>query len=147
MRSWNHGMLRTVARRGGRAAALSLVAAMVVVACGIHAALPPDTAPPDVVLNAYLTALRESDCETAHALATSTFVKGNGELCGDLHVAAFTVDGPPATPPDGEVIFATTLTTSGSGDGSVPAGEVTWFYSLVQQPGGAWRLTGGGSGP
>ena len=44
--------------------------------------------------------------------------------------------------------YSTTLTiTRGSGDGSVAAGERIWFYQLDQQPSGAWRLTGGGSGP
>jgi hypothetical protein len=110
------------------------------------AVLPPDSASPAAVLDAYLTALMASDCQTARALVTSTFTVGNGELCGAVRVSAYVVDPTPATPPDGEVIFATTLTTSGDG-ASIPAGDVTWFYDLIRQPSGAWRIVGGGSGP
>jgi hypothetical protein len=98
------------------------------------------------VLGAYLTALRAGDCDTARALTMSTFVVGNGELCGALHVSAFSSLTGPATPDDREVVFATTLTTNGDG-ASIPAGDITWFYALDQQPSGAWRLAGGGSGP
>lgn len=80
-------------------------------------------------------------------LATATFSKGNGELCGEARVDGFRIMGDPATPSSDEVVFATTLTTGGSTDGSVPAGDMTWFYTLERQPGGAWRITGGGSGP
>jgi hypothetical protein len=111
-----------------------------------RAVLPPDSAPPAAVLDAYLKALNGGDCQTARALVTSTFTVGNGELCGAVRVSAYSVNPTPATPPDGEVIFATTLTTSGDGV-SIPAGDVTWFYDLVHQPSGAWRIVGGGSGP
>lgn len=118
-----------------------------IAACG-SPAVPPDSSPPDVVLNAYLVALERGDCATAHALATSTFVVGDGELCGAVVVSAYTPLTTAATPFAGEVEYSTTLTiTRGSGDGSVGAGERIWFYQLDQQPGGAWRLTGGGSGP
>lgn len=55
--------------------------------------------------------------------------------------------GEPATPISDEVVFATTLTTGGSTDGSVPASDITWFYTLDRQPDGAWRISSGGSGP
>jgi hypothetical protein len=106
--------------------------------------LPPDSASPATVLDAYLTALTGNDCQTARALGTSSF--GNGELCGAVHVSTYSVDPTPAMPTDGEVIFATTLTTSGDG-ASIAAGDVTWFYDLVRQSNGAWRIIGGGSGP
>lgn len=127
-------------------AALMLLAAVAIAACGPRTVLPPDPAPPNVVLTAYLTALRAGDCTTAHPLATSTFTIGNGELCGGVKVSAFTPLTQPATPRDGEVVYATTLTTSGDGV-SIDAGDITWFYTLERQPSGAWRLTGGGSGP
>jgi hypothetical protein len=79
-------------------------------------------------------------------MATQAFTAGNGELCGVVQVKAFAPFGEPATPPDGELIYATTLTTNGSGDGSITAGHLTWFYSL-RHVDGEWRLTGGGSGP
>ena len=46
-----------------------------------------------------------------------------------------------------EVVFAKTLTTTGTSDGSVPTGDITWFYALDRTHGGAWRIAGGGSGP
>jgi hypothetical protein len=108
-------------------------------------ALPSKGATPAEVLNAYLRALKSGDCKTAHALATSTFSVGNGELCGHLSVKSYTPVGKPATPGN-EVIFSTNLITQG-GDASMPDGLHTWFYSLTKQADGAWRLVGGGSGP
>ena len=108
-------------------------------------ALPSKGATPAEVLNAYLRALKAGDCKTAHALATSTFSVGNGELCGHLSVKSYTPLGKPATPGN-EVIFSTNLITEG-GDASMPDGLHTWFYSLTKQADGAWRLVGGGSGP
>ena len=99
------------------------------------------------MLNAYLTALKAGDCGTAHRLVVaSSFIVGNGELCGALNVSAFTPLTGPATPTNDEVVFSTELTTRG-GDASMPDGEHTWFYELDRQPNGAWRITGGGSGP
>ena len=108
-------------------------------------ALPSKDAAPAEVLDAYLRALKTGDCKTAHALATSTFTLGNGELCGHLSVKSYTPVGVPATPGN-EAIFSTNLITEG-GDASMPDGLHTWFYTLIRQAGGAWRLVGGGSGP
>lgn len=133
-------------RRCGRGAALALLALTTVAACGSPTILPPDSASPALVLDAYMKALRSGDCATSRALSTQTFVVGNGELCGALHVTAFTALGGPATPRDGEVVFSTTVTTRG-GDASMPDGDHLWFYTLTRQPSGAWRLSGGGTGP
>jgi len=123
---------------------LVLVATAAIGACG---AVPlPEQSPPDLVLNTYLDALEAGDCERARSLAMPTFVVGNGELCGALDVLAFSPLTGPATPRDGEVIFSTTLTTRGDGV-SIEDGDTLWFYQLIRQPGGAWRLTGGGTGP
>jgi hypothetical protein len=126
--------------------ALGLLVLFVVAACGSWAAVPPDSAPPAVVLEAYLVALRSGDCDTADALAAPTFVVGNRELCGALHVTAFGALTAPAIPRDGEVVSSTPLAIAG-GDASMPDGEHLWFYTLDRQPNGAWRLAGGGSGP
>jgi hypothetical protein len=84
----------------------------------------------------------------ARAFVAPTFRIGNGELCGATHVTDFRIDEPPAGSVDaGEVVFGTTLTTTGSGDGSVPPGTITWFYTLARSPDGGWRITGGGSSP
>ena len=101
---------------------------------------------PEVVLDAYLKALVAGDCETGRMLVTARFRIGTGELCGVTHVSAYRINAEPARPPE-ELIFATILTTTGTADGSIQAGALTWFYSLVQQPDGSWRITGGGSGP
>ena len=123
------------------------IAVLVLGSCArdVSAALPPDDAPAAAVLTAYLEFLRSGDCESAHALGTSSFLH-NGELCGDLTVSAYAPLGDPAVPRDGEVVYMTTLSTRG-GDGSMPDGDHTWFYSLDKQAGGAWRIVGGGSGP
>ena len=124
---------------------LALLAVMALAACGFSL-LPPDGAPPGVVLAAYLRVLERGDCATSRSLTTSTFIVGNGDLCGVLDVTAFSVPDGAARPSDGEVVYSTTLTTRG-GDVSMPDGNHTWFYSLVRQPDGEWRIAGGGSGP
>jgi hypothetical protein len=99
------------------------------------------------VIDAYLRALVAGDCTAAHALATSTFKPGNGELCGDVRVSSFTLNRDPETPTRDEVIYGSVLDiTDGSSDGTIPRGKVIWFYDLKRQD-GAWRLVGGGSGP
>ena len=136
---------------------LSLGAVALVAACaGSGFSPPPESAGPDVVLRAYLQALERGDCSAGKVLGTSTFVFGNGELCGQTTVSSFTIDGPnvglhpsawQAAPIATEVVFAATLVTSGTADGSVRPGTLAWFYDLKRQPNGAWRLAGGGSGP
>ncbi len=106
--------------------------------------LPPTTAPPEQVLDRYLSALVAHDCATAHSLATGTFVKGNGELCGVVTVSAYT---PPQLAPrriDTEAVFSSQLSITG-GDESLPDGQRLWCWVLDQQPDNAWRLTAGGS--
>lgn len=110
-------------------------------------ALPPISAGPEVVLDRYLGALVAGDCDTGRKLATETFRKGNGELCGATRVSAYRMEPVPARPSSEEVVFATNLTTTGSDDGSIEPGPLIWFYSLDRQPDGSWRIVGGGSGP
>lgn len=98
------------------------------------------------MLDAYLRALVADDCKTAHALASTAFAHGNGELCGDVNVSSFSVSNGPANPSPDEVIYSSVLTTDGSRDGTIPGGKTTWFYDLKRE-GGVWRLAGGGSGP
>ncbi|MHB8188551.1 MAG: DUF4864 domain-containing protein [Dermatophilaceae bacterium] len=141
------GMVPRMTRlRSGALAAVSLLALS---ACASTSkdpiALPSKDAAPAEVLGVYLRALKTGDCKAAHAVATSTFTFGNGELCGHLSVKSYTPVGDPATPGD-QAIFSTNLITEG-GDASMPDGLHTWFYTLVRQADGAWRLVGGGSGP
>lgn len=134
------------ARRLGRSCRAFILTAVIAACGGSSLTVPPDSAPPAVVLDAYLRALLAGDCAAGRALTSETFRIGNGELCGQTEVTAFRVEGDPATPGP-EVVFATTLTTTGTSDGSVPAGDITWFYSLDRTRGSAWRIAGGGSGP
>ena len=124
-------------------------AAMVVFVAGCSSFTPPPaSAEPDVVLRAYLDALVRGDCSAGRSLGDAHFVQvGGGELCGATQVKSFRIDGAAPSPFSDEVVFATTLVTTGSDDGSVQPGTLIWFYDLKRQPDGRWRLVGGGSGP
>ena len=113
---------------------------------GSSAPLPPDSASPAVVLDAYLTLLQSGNCDRASALATSGFGDGTHDYCEGLRVTGFGAVSEPAQITADAVEFSISLTTSG-GDETVPDGSHTWFFSLVRQPGGAWRVNGGGGGP
>jgi hypothetical protein len=136
------------------AAAALFAMVMVVAACGEGQEsatggrqLPPDSAPPDVVLQAYLEAVRVGDCATAgHFVVPATFRKGNGELCGGIHLHGYRQSGVPLTPNANEILVGMTLTTDGSSDGSIPAGDLLCTYDLVRQPTGAWRIVAAGQG-
>ena len=100
------------------------------------------------MLNAYLDALVHGDCSAGRALGNAHFIQvGGGELCGATKIKSFRIDGAAPSPFTDEVVYATTLVTTGSDDGSVQPGALTWFYDLKRQTDGAWRLVGGGSGP
>lgn len=130
-----------------RGVTVALLLALSSAACAPAVALPLDSAGPEVILDTYLRALVAGDCDTGRKLATDTFRKGNGELCGGTRVTAYRIDPVPARPSPEEIVFSTNLTTSGSDDGSILPGELGWFYSLDHQPNGSWRVVGGGSGP
>ena len=136
--------------RLGAPAVIGSVALLALMGCAARSSgsvsIPQPGAPASVVLNTYLHALLDRDCATAHRLATSSFSIGNGELCGEVDVSAFSLTGKPATPGPNEVVFAAVLTTAGSSDGTIARGKTTWFYDLERHD-GEWRLTGGGSGP
>ena len=72
------------------------------------------SAPALVVLQTYLRALVAGDGETAHALATSTFVLGNGELCGadGIRVTSWEILNPYSNDAD----FAVNLTIDGGNE-------------------------------
>jgi len=121
---------------------LLLLAAVVLSAIGSRApavTVPPDSAPPAVVLDAYLQALRAGDCETASRL-TLPVLFGDGHLCGATRVIAFSIDDrDPFWHTGNEVGFVTWLTTTGTA-GGLPAGEIAMGYMLQQQSSGAWRI-------
>jgi hypothetical protein len=142
--------LRTITprRRPGRVV-VTLAAALIVTSgcAGPTFSPPPDAAPAEEVVTSYLRALMRGDCSAGKVLGAATFRVGNGELCGATSVTSFRVNGPAPDPNATDWTFATTLVTTGTADGSIQPGEMTWFYSLRRDPGGRWRLVGGGSGP
>ncbi|MDQ2846902.1 MAG: hypothetical protein M3Y77_11240 [Actinomycetota bacterium] len=104
-------------------------------------------ASPSDVLDAYLAALTAKDCATASKLTTRTFTHGNGELCGDVTIDSFARTAGGAANGNEFEHGVVLHVVAGSKDGTVPAGDVTWFYALRYQPDGSWELVGGGSGP
>jgi hypothetical protein len=132
-----------------RIAVLAVLALAVIVGgCGGSSlTAPPDSASARTVLETYLQSLVAGDCTGGRVLGTAAFVRGNGDLCGGTSVTAWTINKGFEGSTPAETEFNTTLTTTGTGDGTVPAGDVTWFFVLRQQPNGAWRLVGGGTGP
>jgi len=138
---------RLVVTKNARLRGAFAAVAFVVAGCSTFLA-PPASAGPDAVLNAYLDALVRGDCSAGKALGSVHFIQvGGGELCGSTKVKSYRIDGGAPSPFTDEVVYATTLVTSGTDDGSVQPGILTWFYDLKRQPDGAWRLVGGGSGP
>jgi hypothetical protein len=129
-----------------RAVAAAAILHLVVVGHAPALTLPPESAGPRVVLDTYLLTLVAGDCDTGRKLTTGTFGKGSGQLCGEARVTDYRVEPKPAGTSN-ELVFATTLTTDGTRDGSVPRGETGWFYALRRLAGGAWRISGGGTGP
>lgn len=124
------------------------LAALVLAGCVPAVALPSDSASPQVVLETYLRALAAGDCSTGGQLwAEGAAGRLRGDLCGLTQVRAYGITGDPAQPTTDELVFSTTLTTTGTSDGSVRAGRIAWFFTLRRQPNGVWRIAGGGSGP
>lgn len=125
-----------------------VVLAVLLTACeGARVVLPTESTGPAEILDAYLRAFQAGDCQSGRQFVTDTFNKGGGELCGETRLQSHSIVANPARPSNHEVEYATSLVVTGTADGSVPAGELTWFYDIVQQANGAWRIVGGGSGP
>lgn len=125
---------------------IGAVVLMLAGCAGTPAPLPPDSASPAVVLGAYLTLLQAGNCDRASALATPGSSDGTHDYCDLMRVTGFDLASEPAQINADEVEFSLVLGTSG-GDETVPDGSHAWFFALVRQPGGAWRVNGGGSGP
>ena len=133
-----------------RAAAWSVILALSLAACqGPTPTAPPPGTGAAAVLTWYLDAFKRGDCQTAREVwVTVTPTTGDGDLCRATTLSAYTFDQTtPATPSDTEQVFATTLTTTGTADLSVEAGQMIWFFDLKRQPDGTWLIAGGGSGP
>ena len=131
-----------------RSTALSAAAILVLLAGCARSpvVLPPASASPAIVLDAYLDALQSGDCRVARALATAGFADQSDAFCSGVRVTAYSVFPDPSIVNGNYVEFTLSLTTSGR-DETLLAGSHTWFYALTRQTGGAWRVDGGGDGP
>jgi hypothetical protein len=131
----------------GRIGCLAIAALVLVAACRTGA-VPPNSATPREVLAAFLAAAQARDCALARALVAPSGAQQVDSFCGSIQVHSFQIigDGNGAAPNAHEVVFATMLGVSG-GDVTLPDGSHTIFFDLLQQPGGEWRIAGGGSGP
>lgn len=134
-------------RRYGPVASALLLALGLVACARADITLPPDLTSPRDVLATYLTALAEGDCDVGQALGAGAFADGSGDLRGTTGVSISAVLGEPAQPTDGAMVFTTHLVTSGTSDGTVPAGGITWFFDLQRTSTGDWRIFSAGSGP
>lgn len=105
--------------------------------------IPPDSAPPAVVLNAYLRALQAADCGTASQLTNPLVLsKGFVDLCGVTGVTAFSLLGDSVVVDPETVRMTASLTITGTRTG-ILAGEITYTYFLQKQTSGAWRIVDG----
>jgi hypothetical protein len=124
---------------------VGLSAALVAGCAGPSVTAPPASAAPSVVLETYLRAFEAGDCGAGRQMWQGS--GAGGDLCGATALSAYQFTGPPATPSPTEVEYAVELTTTGTGDGSVQAGQTLWFFQLDRQADGSWRITQAGSGP
>jgi len=107
------------------------------------ATIPPDTALPAVVLDAYLRALEAGDCDTARALTDPPFYSPSMiDLCGLTGVTRFSIEGDPVIVSPIMVRLRASMTITGMR--AIPAGEISFTYFLQQVRSGAWRIVDGG---
>ena len=103
------------------------------------------TAPRDV-LAVFLKTLVVGDCSAARQLSTESGFSQVGGFCSRIHVVDFEIVGDGSARGEAAVTYATSLRTEGGND-VLPDGTHTIFFTLERQVSGAWRVTGGGSGP
>jgi hypothetical protein len=111
--------------------------------------IPPDSAAPEVVLDAYLSTLVAGDCDTAGKFVGSPVYNWGGDaFCGGItRVTGFRVLGEPGRLGLNMLAFSVALTTTGTSHG-LPPGPAAFGFVLQQQSSGAWRVVEGyGGGP
>ena len=108
--------------------------------------VPPDSAAPDVVLSAYLSALQARDCDAAEQFVGSFVYRWNDALCGEFtYITGFKIIGLPQVLQPNSIRQNTVLTITGGG--IYPPGDTSFGFELQQQTGGAWRIIEALPGP
>jgi hypothetical protein len=105
--------------------------------------IPPDSAPPTVVLDAYLRALQAGDCRTVSQLTNPLVLNREYiDLCAVTRVTDFSILGNPVVVDPETVRLSATITITGTAKGVLP-GDITETFFVQQQPSGAWRIIQG----
>lgn len=102
--------------------------------------IPPDSAAPDVVLGAYLSALVARDCDTAEQFIDSPIYRWSDMLCGGaVNITDFSLIGEPQREGYNRARLDALLTTDGRSIG-LPADQGRFTFDLQQRTSGAWRI-------
>jgi hypothetical protein len=131
-------------------AVLLLGAALVFAAVGLppsptptpsaRVTVPPDSAAPDVVLSAYLSALQARDCDAAEEFVGSVVYRWNDTFCGEwTYITDFRITSDPRWWGINERAVDTVLTIIDPPTGR-PAGQFSVLFQMQQQTSGAWRI-------
>lgn len=105
----------------------------------------PVGASPLEILTSYLQAVEARDCAAAMiAVGPRDIVPTTNALCASsTRVTAYEIDSRPLRSTNDTRVFSVTLTTDGPSFG-LPAGPNAWSFTLSQQAGESWLVTGGG---
>jgi hypothetical protein len=102
--------------------------------------IPPDSAAPDLVLGAYLSALVARDCDTAEQFIDSPIYRWSDMLCGGaVTITDFSLIGEPRREGYNKARLDALLTTDGRSIG-LPADQGRFTFDLQQRTSGAWRI-------
>jgi hypothetical protein len=105
--------------------------------------IPPNSALPAVVLDAYLRALQAGDCRTVSQLTNPLVLNQEYvDLCAVTRVTAFSIQGDPVVVDPDTVRLRATITITGTANGILP-GEIAETFFVQRQLSGAWRIIAG----
>jgi hypothetical protein len=108
-----------------------------------HVSVPPDSAGPAEVFEAYLRALQAGDCNTAHLLGDPQLLtSGFADLCTTTQVTAFSIIGDPVVESPYRVRVRANISITGFDQETNPE-QLNGFYWLQHQSSGAWRISDG----
>jgi hypothetical protein len=113
--------------------------------------VPPDSATPEQVVRAYVTALNAHDCGTARDLTVPEEWSYSDGWCDDVaSLENFDIVGSVSPTPDRVESVGVTFDLDWRflhGDGSMPEGRTAWGYELQRTSADApWRIVGQGMG-